>query len=120
MGAWGDEPWDNDDAADWFAELISPKFVKQIDVALRKDPEDDYETVRAACYVLNVLGHNYIWPVDKLQPQLKLAVRALQQILEAGVLEDEKVVRMVRKEMKSLSDRLKLLQSVGDAGESAE
>ena len=114
MGAWGDEPWDNDDAAGWFADLISVKFVKQIDIALHKDPVDDHETIRAACYVLNVLGHNYIWPVDKLQPQLNLAVLALEQILEAGVLADENVLRMVRKEKKSLSDRLKLLQSVGD------
>ncbi|MFO0884059.1 MAG: DUF4259 domain-containing protein [Pirellulales bacterium] len=44
MGTWGDEPWDNDDAADWFADLISDKFVKQIDSALRKDPEDEYMT----------------------------------------------------------------------------
>ncbi len=111
MGAWGHEPWDSDDAADWFSELISAKFVKQIDTALRKDPEDEFETIRAACYVLNVMGHIYIWPAAKLEPQLQQAIKSLRKVLESGVLEDVKLSGKVRKELKSLEQRLLAIQS---------
>jgi hypothetical protein len=110
MSAWGHEPWDSDDAADWFSELITAKFVKQIALALRKDPQDEYETIRAACYVLNVLGQTYIWPGDKLKPQLQAAIKSLRKVLESGVLEDRKIVSKVRKELKSLEQRLQSIR----------
>lgn len=120
MGTWGDEPWDNDDAADWFADLISDKFVKQIDSALRKDPEDEYDTIRAACYVLSVLGHNYVWPVDKLQPQLQQAITKLRQVLDAGVIEEGKATKQIQKELKTLQARLQQLHSAAPEDEEDE
>jgi hypothetical protein len=50
--------------------------------------EEYHEKIRAAAYVLSVLGHIYIWPVDKLAPQLKLAIKALQGIKDSGVLDE--------------------------------
>ena len=114
MGTLYDERWDNDDAADWFADLISDKFVKQIDSALRKDPEEECDTIRAACYVLCALGHNYVWPVEKLQPQLQQAITKLRQVLDSGVIEEGKATKQMRKELKTLQDRLQKLQSPSD------
>jgi len=91
--------------------LISERFVKQVDNALRKDPEEEYDTIRAACYVLSVLGHNYVWPIEKLQPQLQQAITKLRQVLDAGVIEGGKATKQMGKELKTLEARLQQLQS---------
>lgn len=81
MGTWGPAAWDNDSAADWFAEMFDETglaaFVQR---ALEQDPEDSPEEIRAAAYVLVALGRNYIWPVDELDDQLRLAIAKLEAI----------------------------------------
>lgn len=63
MGAWDVEPWDNDRAADWYAEFFSDLKVDEIHKAFQH--YDDYELIRAACYVLQTLGRVYVWPANK-------------------------------------------------------
>ncbi len=55
MGAWGTSPWDNDDAADWFTDFFDGVDV-DARIAAAFDDEDEHEQIRAACYMLNVLG----------------------------------------------------------------
>ena len=54
MGAWDVEPWDNDGAADWFADFFADLKVDDLFLAL--DDHDDCDAIRAACYVLQALG----------------------------------------------------------------
>ena len=55
MGAWGDDPWDNDLAADWFHDFF--RGVKA-NVRIRKAFKDpnDLPVIRGACFLLGALG----------------------------------------------------------------
>ncbi|MBC1544133.1 DUF4259 domain-containing protein [Listeria sp. FSL L7-0233] len=66
MGAWGFDPWDSDEAADWFGE-----FMKHVDIDFIiqtveevENNEYDYDRIRAVSYIVEMLGKSYIWPVD--------------------------------------------------------
>lgn len=60
MGAWGDQPWDNDSASDFFFGLFPPGFHDKVVAGLRSD--DEFE-VRAAAWVVYQLAHSgYVWP----------------------------------------------------------
>jgi hypothetical protein len=84
MGAWGSAPWDNDLAADWFAELLgATRLARRIEKTLNhRDLEEYPPEVRAAAYVLLALGRNYIWPVDDLERHLALAIAKLEAMRE--------------------------------------
>jgi hypothetical protein len=82
MGAWGNAAWDNDDAADWFADLFTAtKLAQRVEKALKtKDVEEYAGKIRAAAYVLVALGRVYIWPVADLDRHLRLAIEKLEAI----------------------------------------
>jgi hypothetical protein len=104
MGAWGTTPWDNDGAADWFAELFETTgLAKRVEETLNEDPEDAAEEIRAAAHVLTALGRVYIWPVEHLDRHLKLAVQKLEAISE---LEDYEGDEAIAAEIAELRARL--------------
>lgn len=81
MGTWGPGAWDNDSAADWFAEMFEEtKLAEYVQRALEQDPEDAPEEIRAAAHVLIALGRTYVWPVDQLDEHLELAIARLEAI----------------------------------------
>lgn len=82
MGMWGYAAWDNDDAADWFGDLFqATKLAERVEKALRrKDAEEDFGVIRAAAHVLAVLGVNYVWPVERLEADLDLAIGRLEEL----------------------------------------
>lgn len=81
MGTWGPAAWDNDSAADWFAEMFEKtKLSEYVEEALNQEPGESPEEIRAAAYVLVALGRNYIWPVDDLDKHLALAIEKLEAI----------------------------------------
>ena len=87
MGDWGKEPWETDEAADWFHKFWREKdFTVLIEEIETFDAcEERYESVRAACYLLQVLGIVYVWPVqylDKLKPLLKQAISILSNMID--------------------------------------
>lgn len=62
MGAWGERPYDNDTAADWFAGLLEP-VAKQIEDLLNLDvDESNYDEYRAAAWFITKIGRNYVYP----------------------------------------------------------
>ncbi|WP_143331074.1 DUF4259 domain-containing protein [Burkholderia aenigmatica] len=81
MGAWGFEPWGNDESVSWFA-----KFIKSCNLTMVKDSFDNfneadevkYEQIRAACYILQFLAKPYIWQQDEKNGDAK-------KLLERGV-----------------------------------
>jgi hypothetical protein len=62
MGAWGTAAWDNDGAADWFADLFeSSKLATRVEKTLKKkDIEEYHEEIRAAAHIVVALGQNFI------------------------------------------------------------
>lgn len=83
MGAWDVEPWQNDAAADFFADFFRGiDFDNQIDAALNQT--DDPDVIRAACFLLQKLGRVYVWAGDpsKLARHLDHAVLRLEAMLD--------------------------------------
>jgi HEAT repeat protein len=102
MGAWGSAPWDDDLAADWFAELLgATKLARRVEKTLNhRDLEEYAPEVRAAAYVLQALGRNYIWPVGDLDRHLALAIAKLEAMRELADYEG----------MQELDDEIALLR----------
>jgi hypothetical protein len=74
MGAWGIQPWEDDQAADWFH-----RFFKGVNANARirsafRD-RNNLPLIRAACFLLGTLGRPYVWPGDR---------KELRQLLEQG------------------------------------
>lgn len=83
MGAWDVEPWDNDTAADWFGDFFDDLKIEKLQEAFKH--YDDYDTIRAACYVLQSLGRIYVWPgerLDDLKPLLEKGIEHLTNMIE--------------------------------------
>ncbi|MEO0459364.1 MAG: hypothetical protein AAF219_00885 [Myxococcota bacterium] len=81
MGMWGLDPWDNDAAADWFGDLMDTTQLRRHWLsAIEGDAEDDPERVRAAVWLFLQLGRVYVWPIDHLESDLELAIRAAERL----------------------------------------
>ncbi|WP_416446917.1 hypothetical protein AB3K78_06360 [Leucobacter sp. HNU] len=113
MGAWGVSPWDTDGAADWFAEVFAGLDI-DAHIAEAFQYDDDYDRVRAACYLLAVLGRSTVWPGDleRLDAHLERGIELLTDMIEPDsefleLWEDEpEVVEAVRAEIAQLEARL--------------
>jgi hypothetical protein len=78
MGAWGESPWDNDDASDWFHHFMAQTNIRSvlmqtIQQKFEGEPYGDFEAggtydqldiIRAAISVFIMLGRVYIWPIE--------------------------------------------------------
>ena len=108
MGTWGAAPWDNDAAADWFAEFMDTTGIaKQVEQTLQLDIDDNYEEIGAASAVLVLLGHTYVWPVDDIDRHLELATSRLEEILEKDIFEgEEEFTQSIQEEIKLLRSRI--------------
>jgi hypothetical protein len=118
MGSWGSAPWDDDLAADWFANLFeATKLARRVEKTLNhRDLEEYAAEVRAAAYVLIALGMNYIWPVDDLDRHLNLAISKLEAIRE---LPDYAGMPEIDEEIAILKSRLLAPNSLDAAAENA-
>jgi hypothetical protein len=109
MGAWGDLPWDNDGAADWFGDLFeTTKLAKRVEATLNLDVEDSYEEIRAAASILLFLGRAYIWPIHDLDRHLKLAADRLEEVSQVDVFaETPELAEEIHAEIQELRSRIK-------------
>jgi len=109
MGTWGIEPWDNDRAADWFGDTFERlKIAEHVAATLQLDPVDNHEEIRAAASLLVMLGRAYVWPVERLDQDLSLAARKLEQLLAVPELnESEEIIAAIRQEIQELRSRIK-------------
>lgn len=85
MGAWGAKPWENDRAADWFHAVFDGMNIDTyIDEAF--ECYDNYEEIRAACYLLDVLGAPTIWPgqLERLGEHIETGTDLLTQMIAPG------------------------------------
>ncbi|MBF2639954.1 DUF4259 domain-containing protein [Listeria welshimeri] len=116
MGVWGYDPWDNDEAADWFGN-----FMKHVDIDFIiqtveevENRELDYERIRAVSYIVEMLGKSYIWPVDhyaELDKMVEKLINLLTLMIESGsdfldVWEnDPEIIIAVQKQIDALKKR---------------
>ncbi len=110
MGAWGSAAWDNDLAADWFGNLFEKtNLARHVEKTLNlKDLEEYAAEVRAAAWLLGVLGKVYIWPIADLERHLKLAIAKMEAIRE---LPDYEGVPDIDEELAVLRSHLQPLNS---------
>jgi hypothetical protein len=79
VGAWGEQPWENDSAADWFGDLWDgTPIVERVHAGLRS--EDSFEAV-AALWTCSHLCRVYVWPVATIDDTLELGISAADRIL---------------------------------------
>ena len=89
MGAWGEAAWENDGAADWYADMFEATgLARRVEETLNGDPDDEHEEIRAAAYLLVSLGRNFIWPVDDLDRHLALAISKLEYIRAMDIYQE--------------------------------
>jgi hypothetical protein len=110
MGTWGSKSWENDAAADWYANLFDETGLAQkVESTLKrkKITEDNYEQIRAAAFFLVALGRVYIWPIDRLNAHLALAFNCLEKILKSEELEiDDQTRSEIQAELDELRRRI--------------
>ena len=108
MGAWGTAPWENDGAADWFGGVMDQSGLPRIvEAALLLNAEEYHEDIRAAAYVLLSLGRTFIWPVEKLDEHLRLAIRKLREIAAMEIYAEAGFGPVIANEIAELESRLK-------------
>jgi len=70
MGAWGTRPYDNDAAADWFADATE-SAVKKVDELIKLPIEQaNYDEYRAAAWLLTKIGRTYVYETAALDSHL--------------------------------------------------
>jgi hypothetical protein len=110
MGTWGHEPWANDQAADWYAELFEKtKLSDHIEQTLQSNISDNYDEIRAAAFVLVVLGRINIWPIEVLNKHLNSAVEKLEGILNdktCPLNEDDDIINAIKEDIVMLKKRM--------------
>ncbi|HEY2155192.1 MAG TPA: DUF4259 domain-containing protein [Isosphaeraceae bacterium] len=109
MGAWGVKAWENDGAADWFGDTFDTTgLADRVEETLGGDPEDDHQEIRAAAYLLVALGRVYIWPVERLDRHLALAIAKLEAIRDMDIYQEASgFVEAIDEEIATLQSRLK-------------
>lgn len=119
MGAWAYGPIDNDTAADWMAVTMrKSKLPNLIEKGLKSRNEDE---VRAAAFMLELVGYTYMYDIDVLDKHLTLAVERL-----SGLLEDDEwlsswshsaeIKRSVRRQISALQKRISGENAPGSVG----
>jgi hypothetical protein len=109
MGVWGNSPWDNDGAADWFDSLLArTKLAKYVEDSLKLDAGSSHQEIRAAASVVFLLGRDYIWPAPDLDRDLARAADPLEEISRLDeVRESQELVDQIRGEIPELRSRIK-------------
>lgn len=91
MGAWGDQPWDNDAAADFFAELFPADVHAKTMAALRADDHDGGGWRAAAWVVYQLAQSAYVWPggPEAMAEACEAAAARLEQLAAESEEGDE-------------------------------
>jgi hypothetical protein len=108
MGTWASAAWDNDSAADWYADMFhATGLATYVAEALDRDIEEHRDEIRAAAYLLVALGRVYVWPIEDLEKHLALAITKLEAIKALETFKDSPdCVRAVDEEIAVLRSRL--------------
>lgn len=111
MGYWGKAPWDNDCAADWFADVFSKtRLHEEIAACLaRRVDESNRDEMRAAIMMFISLGRNYVYDSKTYDEHLDLALLKARELLkhwiEGGWDNDQHIGENISHEIKILEMR---------------
>lgn len=80
MGIWGPEPWDSDQAADWFGDLWdeSPIPAQVLESLRSSNGLDLYPAIWFCCEMCRV----YVWPIDLYDETVDAGIRACERLLK--------------------------------------
>lgn len=108
MGMWDIRPWDNDQAADWYAGFMVQSNFRELWLAginLQADSEDA-DAVRAAAALFMMLGRVYIWPIEHYDEDLALTISQLTKTLECPEYEEcDELINIIKTEIQELENR---------------
>jgi hypothetical protein len=114
---WGIKPWDNDRAADWFAQLMeNTDFPSQVRTTLLLHHEEDVygentAKLRAAVFCMLQFGRVYVWPINELKNDLELAIHATEKILlDEEYCYSEEITDQIKSELEELKSRYSKLE----------
>ncbi len=115
MGMWALEPWDNDQAADWFGDFMDKTRFRQAWLeGINADPVDGAEVVRAAASLFVMLGRVYVWPIQAYDEDLELTIARLSAVVAGGEFaEVPELVAAVEQELVELKSRRKPSRTSG-------
>lgn len=109
---WGNKPWDNDSASDWFAHLMGvtqfPDHIRETLLLCEKEDAGGENTalLRAAVYCVLQFCRVYIWPIEKIDNDLDLAIKATHKILsDESYCYSEETSIQIQAELKELELR---------------
>jgi hypothetical protein len=119
VGTWGTQPWENDEAADWFGSLwVGTDVVERVDRGLEATSG---QVALAAVWLCVQLCRVYVWPIDSYEDTLARAVRAVDRLLagedEDGLLDmwdDAEVTAQVEQFRAALVERQARAQEHGE------
>lgn len=117
MGMWAIEPWDNDEAADWFGGFMGRTQLRREWLeGINADPVDGAAVVRAAAALFVMLGRVYVWPIEKFHEDLELAIARLSAVVAGGEYDEPpELVEAIERELAELNSRSKPVGSAGAA-----
>lgn len=107
MGMWDFTPWDNDGAADWYADFMDvTNFREHWIKGINEDPVDNPDYVRAAASLFVMMGRVYIWPIDHFDSDLELTINQLKKVLECEeYAEVPELIEVIQSEVNELERR---------------
>ncbi|MEZ6188624.1 MAG: WGR domain-containing protein [Planctomycetota bacterium] len=106
MGAWGTGPLDNDNVADWFAEVFDRTGFRE---ALTEGLSSGHpDAVRGAAWAIARLAKVYVWPIDHLDEDRIAAAAGLLRLQQdadwlASWDEPREVKAELAKELRALA-----------------
>jgi hypothetical protein len=89
--------------------ISKTKLAKYVREALNLDVRDYFEEVRAAAALLIALGYKYVWPIENLDEDIKLAISKLENIIAdecCPLNESKEIVDAINAEIAALKLRL--------------
>lgn len=109
MGMWDLNPWDSDEAADWYSDLMESCRIREKWLeGIESDLDDQADVVRAAVGLFIMLGRVYIWPIRQYDQDLELAISKCESLLKVDeYAEIPELVEQIRLELQELQSRKK-------------
>ena len=109
MGMWAFAPWDNDEAADWYGDLMDRTKLRDAWLdGINEDPTDSPGVVRAAGALFVMLGRVYIWPIKTFDEDLERTIAALSRVVESDEYQEApELIALIDQEIEELKSRRK-------------
>lgn len=109
MGMWAFAPWDNDEAADWYGDLMDRTKLRDAWLdGINEEPMDSPGVVRAAGALFVMLGRVYIWPIKTFDEDLERTIAALSRVVESDEYQEApELIALIDQEIEELKSRRK-------------